>query len=214
MVVAVAMVAVSCASDAEAPEPTAVAGDGLAAAPATAGDAAPTPSERATATPPTGLAEAGARTGLIQLRDPLDEPRSRALCIDVPGFGAGLRLDAPMQLHTCKGGTDDETFVADQPSPGQVHLVAFDRCLAAAPVPGSAVLVEPCRDVAEQLFVYSEQGHLHPAQAPELCVSAASGRSQSAGGPEYVRRDLLLQRCDEVDSSLVSWRVPGERLGP
>ena len=57
-------------------------------------------------------------------------------------------------------------------------------------------------------------GELHPARAPELCLAAATGRSQSASGPEYVRRDLLLRRCDPADSALIRWRLPGGRLGP
>ncbi len=216
VVAAAAILAASCGGDPQTPEATAAATDGSTPVPAaTVGGAAPAPTEQAATTPRAGLAEVSARTGLIHLRDPLDEPRSRALCLDVPGFGAGLQLDAPMQLHTCKGGTNDETFIVDQPSPGQINLVAFDRCLTAAePAPGSVLLVEPCRDAAAQLFTYSERDELHPVLAPELCVAAAGGRSQSAGGPEFVRRDLLLQRCDQTDGSLISWGVPGGRLGP
>lgn len=210
-----AMLAASCGGDAQSLPVATAAAEGSSAAPAASGPGVSVPTEQTTARPGTGLAELAARTGLIQLQDPLDEPRSRALCLDVPGFGAGLRLDIPMQLHTCKGGTEDETFIVDHPSPGQIYLVAFDRCLAAvAPAPGSVLLVEPCQDTVEQLFTYSQREQLHPARAPELCVAAATGRSQSASGPQYVRRDLLLERCDQADSSLILWRVPGGRLGP
>ena len=214
--VALAMLAASCGGEDQSPPATAVASEASTVEPAaTAGVEVPGPAEQAPATPRTGLAEAPARTGLIQLQDPLDEPRSRALCLDVWGFGASLQLDAPMQLHTCKGGIVDETFVVDQPSPGQIYLVAFDRCLTAPDTaPGSMLFVETCRDVVEQRFTYSERDELHPARAPELCFAAATGRSQSASGPEYVRRDLLLQRCHRADSALIRWRVPGERLGP
>ena len=37
---------------------------------------------------------------LIQLIDPLDEPEY--YCIDVPGAGAGVRLQTALQTHTCK----------------------------------------------------------------------------------------------------------------
>ena len=213
VVVALAVLAASCGGDDASPPTTAVATEASTAGPAgTASVEVPGPAEQAAATTP--LAEAPTRTGLIQLQDPLDEPRSRALCLDVRGFRASLQLDAPMQLHTCKGGTEDETFVVDQPSPGQIYLVAFDRCLSAPDAaPGSTLLVETCRDVEEQRFIYSERDELHPARAPELCFAAATGRSQSASGPEYVRRDLLLQRCDGADSALIRWRVPGGRLG-
>ena len=220
VVVALAMLAASCGGEDQSPPATAVAAEASTAEASTAepagtaGVEVPGPAEQAAATPRTGLAEAPAQTGLIQLQDPLDEPRSRALCLDVWGFGASLQLEAPMQLHTCKGGTVDETFMVDQPSPGQIYLVAFDRCLAAPDTaPGSMLFVETCRDAVEQRFTYSERGELHPARAPELCFAAATGRSQPASGPEYVRRDLLLQRCDRADSALIRWRVPGGRLG-
>jgi len=101
----------------------------------------------------------------------------------------------------------DETFVVDQPSPGQIYLVAFDRCLTAPDTaPGSMLFVETCRDVVEQRFTYSERDELHPARAPELCFAAATGRSQPASGPEYVRRDLLLQPCDRADRVLSKLR--------
>ena len=74
--------------------------------------------------------------------------------------------------------------------------------------------VETCRDVEEQRFTYSERGELQPARAPELCVAAAAGRSQSASRPEYVRRDLLLHWCDRADTAVIQWRVPGRHLGP
>ncbi len=150
VVVALAMLAASCGGEDQSPPATAVAAEPAG----TAGVEVPGPAEQAAATPQTGLAEAPARSGLIQLQDPLDEPRSRALCVDVRGFGASLQLDAPMQLHTCKGGTVDETFVVDQPSPGQIYLVAFDRCLTAPDTaPGSMLFVETCRDVVEQPLV-------------------------------------------------------------
>ena len=214
--VALAVLAASCGGDDRSPPATAVVAEAATAEPAaTASVEVPAPAEQATTTPRPGLAEAPARTGLIQLQDPLDEPRSRALCLDVRGFGASLQLDAPMQLHTCKGGTVDETFELDRPSPGQIYLIAFDRCLTAPQTAeGSMLFVETCRDVVEQRFTYSERDQLRPARAPELCVAAATGRSQSASGPQYVRRDLLLQRCDPADGALIRWSVPGGRLGP
>ena len=31
-------------------------------------------------------------------------------CLDVPGFGGSIRLDAPLQAHTCKWDADDQLF--------------------------------------------------------------------------------------------------------
>ena len=48
--------------------------------------------------------------GLLRTAHPLDE--ARGYCLDIAGFGATLRLDDPLQAHTCKYGSelDDQRF--------------------------------------------------------------------------------------------------------
>ena len=56
--------------------------------------------------PATGYAD----TGLLRSIHTLDD--ARGYCLDIPGAGQTLRLDAPLQAHTCKYGAplDDQRF--------------------------------------------------------------------------------------------------------
>ena len=51
-----------------------------------------------------------ADVGLLRTAHALDE--ARGYCLDIAGFGATLRLDDPLQAHTCKYGSqlDDQRF--------------------------------------------------------------------------------------------------------
>ena len=56
--------------------------------------------------PRVGLADAG----LLRTNYPLDD--ARGYCIDIAGFGANIRLEDPLQVHTCKYGAslEDQIF--------------------------------------------------------------------------------------------------------
>ena len=59
-----------------------------------------------------------ADVGLLRTAEPLDE--ARGYCLDIAGFGPTLRLEDPLQAHTCKygGQLDDQRFerIARAPS--------------------------------------------------------------------------------------------------
>ncbi len=77
--------------------------------------------------------------GLIQLRDPLDEPEY--YCVDVPGAGLSLNLQSSLQAHTCKlSAAEDETFTFNYPSVGQIYMEAYEMCVEAGSVAAGAEL--------------------------------------------------------------------------
>lgn len=150
--------------------------------------------------------ESDANTGLIQLRDPLDEPEF--YCIDVPGFGANLNLNGPLQTHTCKSDADDEIFTYNFPEAGQFYMDAYDLCLEAGGIDsGAALVLDSCSDSSFQVFDYSDVGEIVlQAKAEELlCIAVADGDGTPTGGPSHLRRDLELRGCDDVDPMLKSW---------
>ncbi len=56
---------------------------------------------------------------MIRLVDPLDEPEF--YCVDVPGYGKNVQLEAPVMAHTLKHfGSADEMWTMDYPSEGQI----------------------------------------------------------------------------------------------
>ena len=147
--------------------------------------------------------------GLIRLQDPLDEPEY--YCIDVPGAGSSLNLQAALQAHTCKlSDAEDETFLFNYPSVGQIYMEAYELCVEAdSTVAGAELHLKECADQPRQQFVYEDgQIRLNDAGAETLCLAVATGDGTPTGGPSHLRRDLGIQVCDEVEAAESEWGIP------
>lgn len=144
---------------------------------------------------------------LVQVRliDPLDEPEF--YCLDLSGWGDHLKLDDPLQAHTCKTrGASDQMFAIKD---GKILVGDTGRCLEVAgsgkPLPGSAILARACSDSAMQAFTLEEDGRIS-ITGSDLCI-AAGNESADASGPSHVWRVLSAQRCDAVAAELMIWQT-------
>ena len=201
--VAVALCAMALATcDTPAPEQQPSPPPTAAATPAPAVTSpAPVPTESPPAPP------AQAKPTLVQLADPLDEPEF--YCVDVPGFGASLNLQAALMAHTCKPGADDEIFVVGQPGPGNLSMPAYNRCMEAEGAEPQAQLhLQECSDAAMQQFDFDADGAL-TLSGTDLCVAVSPEDGEPTGGPSHVRRDLLLLDCADANPALSRWVFPG-----
>ena len=155
------------------------------------------------------IATAGALSGaegLVVLVDPLDEPEQ--YCVDVPGFGRRLNLNAPLMAHTCKPGAPDELFMIDHPDRGQIYMKAYDRCVTAeSDRPGSEVFLKQCGSTHLQRFSFRPDGRIELAGS-KVCLTVADEDGTPTGGPSHLRRDLMLQSCGTAAASLSTWKVP------
>lgn len=165
-----------------------------------------------TAVPPVPTATPVPTTGeinsvFIQLTDPLDEPQF--YCVDVPGAGGAVRLESPLQAHTCKPleTAEDELFAFDFPNAGQIYMEAYDLCAeASGSSAGAAVFMRPCSDVPSQFFMVAD-GEIRSAgdEGNELCLAVDPGDGIPTGGPSHLRRDLTLESCSSIRPELSSW---------
>lgn len=147
-----------------------------------------------------------AQEGLVMLADPLDEPER--YCLDVPGWGRRLNLDAPLMAHTCKPGANDELFTPDHPEEGQLYMRAYDLCAeAVSRQAGAQVQLGRCGTSGLQRFAFDGDGRIRLANS-ELCLAVAAGQGEPTGGPSHLRRDLSLESCSVVDPSLSVWKLP------
>jgi acetyl esterase/lipase len=163
-------------------------------------------------------ATASADAGLLRSVQPLDE--ARGYCLDIAGVGPTLRLDDPLQAHTCKYGTDlDDQRFERVPARSAIKASLYDRCLTATALePAARLVLRSCGSPSQQWTL--AWGRLSPASRADLCVSLAGERGEIAGTPVlvtpvYRRRDLTLEQCDEAREAhqTFRWSVPDER-GP
>ena len=161
-------------------------------------------------------AVSSAETGLLRTAYALDE--TRGYCLDIAGFGETLRLDDPLQAHTCKygGQLDDQRF--ERLPDGAVKSGLGDRCLTATALePGAKLVVRRCASVPAQRWTVN-WGRLTPESRRDLCVAVADAKGEIAGTPAlvtpvYRRRDVSLERCDDAQEARQSfrWSQPDER---
>ena len=151
-----------------------------------------------------------AAAGLLRLAGNLDDPQG--YCVDVAGFGANIRLDAPLQAHTCKPGSDDQMFTPIAFADGAgIRLVEYERCLATAMAEsGAGINVVGCdAGTVNQRFSLDDEGRVQlvSSDGPGLCLGIAAGMGEPAGGRDHLRRDLVLYYCDEADPALITWEL-------
>ena len=152
--------------------------------------------------------QASAQSMFLRSMYELEDPRG--YCLDIPGFGARMQLDAPITTHTCKyslpGFDVDEIF---EQTDGKLRLVNYDRCLAGdTGTAGSPVDSIDCSD-AHQWQVH-EDGRVTPADNAGVCLTLAAERefvnSSIATVPPYSSRDVSLEPCTAAASYRQRWR--------
>ncbi|HEX6999180.1 MAG TPA: alpha/beta hydrolase fold domain-containing protein [Gammaproteobacteria bacterium] len=158
-----------------------------------------------------------AEPGLLRTAAALDE--ARGYCIDVAGYGDTVRLDDPLQAHTCKYGAplEDQLFEL-RAEDERIEAAQYGRCLAAETLePGARLYLRACDDSRLQRWSLA-WGRLRPAAAPELCAAVARGGGEIAGtpalvSPVYRRRELALEACGDSERQAFRWSSREER-GP
>ena len=178
-------------------------------------DPSPTPAEAKVESPtPTetsadlSVERVPTTVGLIQLRDPLDEPEY--YCVDVPGVGSSLNLQGALTAHTCKPGAGDEIFRMNSPSEGQISMPAYNLCMeAGGPEAGHTLHLADCSSARLQKFRYFDIGQIRLVHGSVggLCLTVASGAGEPTGGPSHLRRGLTMEACDQVEVARTLWTV-------
>ena len=161
-------------------------------------------------------------TGQLRLRDNLDDVAG--YCIDLPGFGAGVRRDALLQAHSCKRQGDDQIFTIMEWVDGREvnWIVNGDLCLTVELSNGGGTLrLSPCAGEPGQRLELRPGGRLQvqgniafagdggapAADAPPYCIGVAAGVGEPAGGRNHLRRDLTLYDCANADAALITWEL-------
>lgn len=142
---------------------------------------------------------------LIRLVEPLDDPDH--YCMDVAGFGASVRLQSPLQAHTCKPNDNRDMQFMFKSATAQLYAEEYDLCMQSeTPTAGSDIYLEECLDTPLQKFEIRSDGTIRLAEdgASSLCIGVAPGEGRVIN-PIHKRRVLVIHTCDGTDSSLITW---------
>ena len=149
--------------------------------------------------------------GYLRSAVPMDEPRG--YCLDVAGFGANVRTDQPLRVHTCKYGEDniDQLFRWVDVESGHVVMPAYDRCLAAESLDdGAQVFVQECSDSELQAWTFVPNGNLVLRAKPDFCLTIGDERFDAGSEvlvyPGYQYRSSTMQACRERGDQLQDFR--------
>ena len=137
---------------------------------------------------------------------PHDEPRG--YCLDIRGHRDGVRLQSPLQVHTCKNGMWNLDGIFDSNAleeRGALRMPHFDLCVeATAAGTGADLMLASCEGSGLQEWRQLETGEIVLVSDPGLCITMRDGPGLSAG-PRFVRNDVALDRCGQAAADRQRW---------
>ena len=158
--------------------------------------------------PTMGSAQESSINGnIIRLVDALDEPEF--YCIDLAGWREGIKLNDPLQTHTCKSrNADDQMFYFES---NRIKVSHYEGCLEApgsggVTLSGSSVLIRPCLDNSNlQDMVLQKSGKIELLNSG-FCLIAGED-SVPDSGPSHMWRTLTFSECNTSSPSLSTWQI-------
>ena len=137
---------------------------------------------------------------------PLDE--TRGYCLDIPGHLASVRIDSPLQAHTCKHGiwNQDGRFDMAALVNGVLRMPHYDLCLQAENASiGARLVLAECTEAEFQTWTLQDSGQIVLEAFPQRCITVEEGPSRDAGGPGYRMNGVGLDACAPQASDRQRW---------
>ena len=137
---------------------------------------------------------------------PLDE--ARGYCLDIPGHMAGVQIESPLQVHTCKHGiwNHDGRFDVVALRNGVIRMPHYELCLKAENTSiGARLLLAECTEAELQTWTLQDSGEIALEAFPQMCVTVEERPGRNAGGPQYLMKGVGLDTCAKQASDRQRW---------
>ncbi len=147
----------------------------------------------------------------IYLVDMLDNIQN-GYCLDIArAQGAQANPDDGLQGHTCYGHSGklgvDQTFDTDRFADGVLYMPSFDVCAELSSVDaGTSIGLATCDGSDAQSFVFSGEGSIVPATAPDMCFTLAGDTRTGRSDANQIKA-LSLESCLEDQMKFQTWAV-------
>lgn len=150
----------------------------------------------------------------IYLTDLLDNTQA-GYCVDISG-GKGAQADPAdgLQAHTCYSPLGellvDQIFDTDKFADGLLYMTEFDVCAQTTSYDaGSSLELAACDGSDAQSFIFSGEGTITPASAPQMCFTAGEDTRSGRSDTNQIKT-LTLETCDDSLSAYQNWAVRSE----
>ena len=137
---------------------------------------------------------------------PLDE--ARGYCLDIPGHMAGVQIESPLHVHTCKHGiwNQDGRFDVAALRNGVIRMPHYELCLQAENTSiGARLLLAECNEAGVQTWTLQDSGEIALEAFPQMCITVEGGPGRAAGGPQYLMKGVGLDTCAQHASDRQRW---------
>ena len=137
---------------------------------------------------------------------PLDEVRG--YCLDIPGHMAGVQLESPLHVHTCKHGiwNQDGRFDVAALRKGVIRMPHYSLCVQAENDSiGARLLLADCTVAELQTWTLQDSGEIALEAFPQMCITVEEGPGRNAGGPQYLMKGVGLDTCAQQASERQQW---------
>ena len=179
---------------------------GLACADSDKATQSPPITEEAVASEARGLEPVSHTDVFLRVIAPLDE--ARGYCLDIPGHTTGVRVESPLQAHTCKHGiwNQDGRFDLAAPGNGTLLMPHYGLCLGAESAAiGAQLLLAECTGTNFQDWTVEASGEIVLKTSPQMCITIEDRRGRDAGGPQYLMKGVGLDTCATLASDRQRW---------
>lgn len=145
----------------------------------------------------------------IYVVDMLDNIQN-GYCIDIAkGRGEAANPEDGLQAHTCYSPSGevlvDQAFDPDQFADGVMYMPEFDVCMQAPSTEaGASAELAACDGSDAQSWVFSGEGTIAPASAPEMCLTL-TGETRTGRSDENQMIAMTLQACSDEQAAYQTW---------
>ena len=146
------------------------------------------------------------RGEFLRVIAPLDE--ERGYCLDIPGHMAGVQLESPLHVHTCKHGiwNEDGRFNVAALGNGVIRMPHYELCLQAENTSiGARLLLAECARGDLQTWMLRDEGQIALDSNPQMCITVEEGPCRGAGGPQYLMKGVGIDICAQETGDRQRW---------
>ncbi len=137
-------------------------------------------------------------------------------CLDISGSKTNANVENGLQTHTCYGYQGeagvDQVFDVASIEEARLYMPEWDVCATVSDLAvGASIELAACDGGDMQNIALTDDGHLSPISAMDLCFTAGEETTRGRGGTsDHQIKSLTLQTCSDDRAGYQTWELRAE----